>query len=118
MKKSIWVEQPLPAFFYDRIEYQLAVDLSSLDSFITRLSVSLFKHSAITECNVSATTIHGRKFRYSTINQDPEVSIVDAVARLRRELLRQQNLGKVGRNFDGGINREKRASVPSLYPQK
>ena len=99
MKKSIWVEQPLPALFYDRIESQLAVDLSSLDSCLSRLSVSLFKHSAITECNVSATTVHRRNFRYSTISQDPEVSIVDAIARLRRELLRQQNLGRVTTQF-------------------
>ena len=98
----------LDAQWRDRIERQLDLTLASVHWQIRRLSVALDEvelagaksaigGDATHRCRLEAKLRSGRSHILTASNRDPQACVADVAARLRREIVRDKQLGLVGK---------------------
>lgn len=115
MNLSITVDPALGNDWYSKTERQVEMDLGSMDSLLRELSVLLTSlnnpvsdgkgraskktidamtagdegRTELVKCTVAATLHNGGAVSYTTSSSDPRVCLLDALARMRRQLLRE-----------------------------
>jgi hypothetical protein len=100
----------LDALWRDRIERQLNLTLASVHWQIKRLSLVLdavesagepdgrpSSQSATHHCRLEAKLRSGRSHVLVASNRDPQACVSDVAARLRREIVRDKQLGLLGK---------------------
>ncbi len=101
MNRLIEIEGGLKPALVNVVERQVSLELGSSESSLKKLHLTLTPTQSGAQakatlpvttyvCSVEAQTIRGQVFSYMTRNSDIQVAVSDAVARLRRDLVRQR----------------------------
>ena len=97
MITTINVQPGLEAAWEARIEHQLRLSLAALENRVARVTVDLSaledsQQRPLYHCQLNTKLLAGQTRSITSSGNNPQACIVDAVARLRRQLIRQRRM--------------------------